>query len=217
MLLLLANAGLFFFCWILTDPDNYLWYTLSPEREQQVVEACSKIFWSKYYTWTLTLNLLTFAYLYFIRNRVAAISLGVLGFAVYLVSRFFFDPYQAENYVIIFDNQAVSPVFLTEPVKQGGHLAGEILLKKIGDKQYSRRYYAIKALGEIQYEPATEKLGQMLLDGQESDEIRGACYLALKSMKNELASRYLLLFSQLVLTNEKEREMMKRLERENAY
>ncbi|MDB5271742.1 MAG: hypothetical protein JWO58_109 [Chitinophagaceae bacterium] len=217
LLLLLANAFLFLFWWILTDPSNYIWEPVSTEREQQVLNACSKIFWTKYYTWTLVINLLTLSFLFYIQNRVVSLSLCALALIVYAASWFFFDPYTARSYVTLFETQEVSPAFLTEPIKQGGQLTGEILVERIADINYPRRYYAIKALGEIRYAPAAERLGKILLNGKETRRIRGAAYLSLKSIRSSLSAKYLLLYSQLVLRNEKERKIMQQFEKENGY
>jgi hypothetical protein len=217
LVLLIANTGLFLFWWILTDPSNYLWEPVSSEREYLVVNACSKIFWTKYYTWTLVINLLTFSFLFYYYNKIVSLSLTGLAFIVFLISRFFFNPYIAQNYVIVFEAQQVAPAFITEPIKQAGTATGEILLKHITDNKYPRRYYAIKALGEIRYAPAAETLGKILLNGKETQKIRGACYISLKSIRSDLSSKYLLLFSQLVLKNEKDRQVIQRLENENAY
>ena len=217
LVLLIANTALFLFWWILTDPNNYLWEPVSSEREYLVVNACSKIFWTKYYSWTLVINLLTFSFLFYYYNKAVSLCLTGLALLVYLVSWFFFYPYIAQNYVIIFESQEVSAAFITEPVKQGGQATGEILLKYIANNKYPRRYYAIKALGEIHYAPAAEALGKILLNGKETEKIRGACYISLKSIRSDLSSKYLLLFSQLVLKNENDRQVIQRLEKENAY
>jgi len=217
LVLLIANACLFLFWWILTEPSNYLWEAVSTEREHQVVNACSKIFWSKYYTWTIVSNLLTFSFLFYYHNKVVSLSLTGLAVCVYLTSWLFFDPYVAKNYVILFESQEVSAAFITEPIKQGGIMTGELLLERIADADYPRRYYAIKALGEIRYAPAAERLGKILLNGKETEKIRGACYISLKAIRSDLSSKYLLLFSQLVLKNEKDRQVIQRLEKENAY
>ena len=217
LVLMVANACLFLFWWILTEPSNYLWEPVSPERELIVVSACSKIFWTKYYTWTIVMNLLTFSFLFYYFNKVVSLSLSALAFLVYLISWFFLDPYVAKNYVIVFDSQQVSSSFITEPIKQGGTATGAILSIRISDSNYARRYYAIKALGEIRYTAAAEQLGKILLNGKETEKIRGACYISLKDMRSSLSSKYLLLFSQLVLKNEKDRQVIQRLEKENAY
>jgi len=217
LVLLIANTGLFLFWWILTDPSNYLWELVSSEREHAVVNACSKIFWTNYYTWTLVINLLTFSFLFYSYNKVVSLCLTGLAFSVYLVSWLFFNPYVAQNYVIVFECQEVSSGFITEPIKQGGTATGAILLERIKDKQYPRRYYAIKALGEIRYAPAAEALGKILLNGKETEKIRGACYISLKSIRSNLSAKYLLLFSQVVLKNEKDRQVIQQLEKENAY
>jgi len=217
LVLLVANACLFFFWWILTEPSNYLWESVSTDREYKVMNACSKIFWNRYYTWSLVINLLTFSFLFYYVNKVVSLSLTALAGVVYLISWFFFDPYVAKNYVIIFESQQVSNSFLTEPIKQGGTMTGSILLERIADSNYPRRYYAIKALGEIRYSPAAEPLGKILLNGKETEKIRGASYIALKAIRSDLSRKYLLLFSQLVLKNEKDRQVIQRLEKENAY
>lgn len=163
------------------------------------------------------MNLLTFSFLFYYLNKVVSLSLTLLAGIVYLISWFFFDPYVAKNYVILFESQQVSPSFITEPIKQGGTMTGAILLEHIADSHYPHRYYAIKALGEIRYTPASESLGKILLNGKETEKIRGACYISLKSIRSELSRKYLLLFSQLVLKNEKDRQVIQRLEKENAY
>jgi hypothetical protein len=217
LLLLLANVFLFLFWWVLTDPGNYIWELVSTEREQIIANTCSKIFWTRYYTWTLVINLLTFSFLFYYHHRIVSINLSVLALLVYLVSWIFFDPYIAKNYVILFETQEVSSSFITEPIKQGSPLTGKILTEHITDLNYPRRYYAIKALGEIRYAPATEKLGKILLNGKENQQIRGACYLSLKAIRSDLSAKYLLLFSQLVLRNEKDRKVMQQLEKQNPY
>lgn len=140
-----------------------------------------------------------------------------MAFLVYTCSWLFFEPFVAQNYVILFEQQAVSPSFITEPIKQSGNSAGAILLERIENPEYPHRYYAIKALGEIRYAPAAERLGKILLDGKESEKIRGASFIALKSIRSKLSSKYLLLFSQLMLKNEKDKQVIQRLENENAY
>jgi hypothetical protein len=217
LLLFAANAFLFLFWWVLTDPSNYIWEPISTEREQLLANACSKIFWTKYYTWTLVINLLTFSFLLYTINKTVSLSLTILAVVVYGVSWYYFDPYVANNYVIIFETQAVSKTFLTEPIKQGSPRTGEILLERIVNTKYPRRYYAIKALGEIKYAPAAERLGKILLNGKETEQIRGASYISLKAIRSDLSAKYLLLFSQLVLRNEKDKQVMQQLEKENPY
>jgi hypothetical protein len=217
LVLLIANACLFIFWRTLTDPSNYLWESVSKEREQIVVNACSKIFWTRYYTWTLVINLFTFSFLLYTQNKLVSLCLSALALFVYIASWLFLNPYIAENHIVLFESQEVSSSFITEPIKQGGHQTGAILLDRISNSDYERRYYAIKALGEIRYAPAAEVLGKILLNGKETQKIRGACYISLKAIRSDLSAKYLLLFSQLVLKSEKDREVIQRLEKENAY
>jgi hypothetical protein len=214
---ILANAFMYLFWWALTDPGNYIWQPVSAFRQHAVESACDKIFWINFTTWTVLVNLFLMAFLSYQYYTRFSLSLALLSFVVYASSWYTFGPYLSQSYVSIFENQAVSHVFLTEPIKRGGQGAGEILLKKIKNPDYPRRESAIKALGEIHHEPAAEHLGRILLNEKEPQKIRGAAYLALKEMGTSMSKKYLLLFSQLMLQNDKEREVIRRLEKNNEY
>lgn len=214
---ILANVFVYVFWWALTDSGNYIWDTITESRRYNVETACNIVFWISYVTWTILINLFLIAFLSFHKHKRLSISLVFMIFGVYVTSWYAFGPRIAQSYVTIFENQVVSSVFLTEPIKRGGYGAGEIILKKITDSTYTRREAAIRALGELKYEPASATLGRILLNGKESRKIRGASYLALKSIGSTLARKYLLLFSQLDLQTDKDRALIQKLEKNNEY
>ncbi len=214
---IVANAFVYLFWWALSDAGNYIWEPVSAFRMDAVEKACEKIFWINYTTWSVLVNLFLIAFLSYNYYPKFSVSLILILFFVYISSWYVFGPHLAQNYVVIFEQQAVSNPFLTEPIKRGGQGAGELLLRKIKDPAYPRREAAIKALGEIQHEPAAEHIGRILLNGKEPQNIRGAAYLSLKSMETTMSKKYLLLFSQLMLQNDKEREVIRKLEKNNEY
>jgi hypothetical protein len=214
---IVANMVVYILWWALTDSGNYIWEPVSAFRLQIVENACNNIFWINYTTWAVLINLFLISFLSFHYNTEFSITVALMMCLVYIISWYTFGPYIAQSYVRIFENQAVSKIFLTEPIKRGGYGAGELVLAKIADKTYPRREAAIQALGEIQYEPAAEHLGRILLDGKENQSIRGTAYLALKSIGTLMSKKYLLLFSQLVLQNDHDREVIQRLEKNNEY
>ncbi len=214
---IVANAFVYLFWWAFTDSGNYIWEPVSTFRLITVEHACAKIFWINYTTWSIVVNLFLIAFLSYHYYTGFSLSLALLIVAVYFASNYTFASQLAQSYLAIFENQAVSAIFLTEPIKRGGDDVGSLLIATIRDTSYARREAAIKALGEIQYEPAAEHLGRILLNENEPQKIRGLSYLALKSIDNNMSKKYLLLFSQLLLTNDKERAAIKKLEKDNEY
>ena len=214
---MVANAIIYVLWWALTDSSNYIWEFISTDRLQIIENACNTIFWINYTTWAVLVNLFLISFLSFHYYTRFSIAVAVLMCVVYISSWYTYGPYIAQSYVSIFENQAVSKIFLTEPIKRGGNGAGELILKKINNPTYERREAAIKALGEIKYEPAAEHLGRILLNGKESQNIRGAAYLSLKAIGSLMSKKYLLLFSQLVLQNDRDRDVIRRLEKNNEY
>jgi len=214
---IVANAFVYLFWWTLTDSANYIWEPVSAFRQATIEHACNKIFWINYTTWTVVVNLFLIAFLSYQYYTRFSLSLALILVIVHLSSWAIFNPYLAKSYIAIFENQAVSKVFLTEPIKRGGYGAGDLLLEKIRDPSYPQREAGIKALGEIRHEPAAEHLGRILLNDKEPEKIRGNSYIALKSIGTSMSKKYLLLFSQLVLQNDKDREVIRKLEKENEY
>ncbi|MBU6121193.1 HEAT repeat domain-containing protein [Hymenobacter siberiensis] len=82
----------------------------------------------------------------------------------------------AFSYYTVFLNQSVSEEYLQDPIKEAGYAIGPLLSANISNKEMKFRRYAISALGDIGYRPATPVLRNILFDQSEPDYIRAdAC------------------------------------------
>jgi len=192
---LFFNLFIFIFWWVVTDPGNYIWFTISSEKRTLLEIACSKLFLIKYYTWTVILNgILTSIIVLQTKRLFSVLIIGFL-FLFYLICAFVFDAYTGKNYYVIFLNQRVSPDFQLEPVNDAGKNIGPYLLENLSDKHSPLRTYASKGLGEIRYLPSISKLAEVLEDTNETVIIRAECFNALKKMKTAASKTELENFS----------------------
>jgi hypothetical protein len=194
---LFLNLFIFIFWWVVTDPGNYIWFSISKEKEILLESACSKLFLIKYYTWTVILNGTLAAIILLQSKRILSIFVIFLLIFFYIGCSVIFDSYIGKNYYSIFLNQVVSPDFLLEPVNDAGKNIGPYLLENIANNKSPQRLYAIRGLGEIRYVPSIETLAYILEDSSETISVRTECFNSLKKMKVTDSKRELENFSRI--------------------
>jgi len=185
----------FIFWWVVTDPGNYVWEPLPPDKELLLISACNKLFLIKYYVSFVLINCLLTAIMFFNVKRIITLGIILFDMAFYFTTKFIFNPYLGRNYYVIFENQKVSKNFFLEPVSDAGKSIGPFLFEKLNDKPSYLREQAAKGLGIISYESATSKLEKLLSDSTETIFMRAECYYALKKINTPETKKILEDFS----------------------
>jgi hypothetical protein len=95
----------------------------------------------------------------------------------------------AFHYYSVFHNQSVAEGYIVRPIEEAGKEIGPILTEKINDKEMKSRRYAILGLQKIDYQPATELMGQILFDKSEFEVYRADAYETLKRFDSEISNK----------------------------
>ncbi len=173
-----------------TWTPNYAW---DPQGKEMLMLdiALTSLFFYKTLFWLVAANLLVFGLLQLIKknNKTAGVVLA-LTLTYYFALGRVIDQKCAFFYYAVFQNQSVAEEYLIRPIEEAGYAIGPLLTEKIIDKNMKYRGYAILGLQKINYELATLKLGEILLDPLEQEGIRADSYEALKSFNNEIARKY---------------------------
>ncbi|TYP73660.1 hypothetical protein [Aquimarina intermedia] len=171
--------------------DNYAW---NPEGKELLMLdiALTSIFFYKTIFWVVTANLVIFGLLQLRKKnfKTAGIVI-VLTLTYHFTVRQVIDKKCAFHYYSVFHNQSVAEGFIVRPIEEAGYEIGPILTDKIKDKEMKSRRYAILGLQKIEYQPATEQMGQILFDNSELEVYRADAYETLKTFDNEKANKLL--------------------------
>lgn len=95
----------------------------------------------------------------------------------------------AFHYYSVFINQSRPEPLLVKPIEEAGKEIGPILTDKIKDKEMKYRRYAILGLQKIDYQPASDLMGQILFDKAENEIYRADAYETLKTFDNEISNK----------------------------
>ena len=100
-----------------------------------------------------------------------------------------FDKKCAFHYYTVFHNQSVAEGYIVRPIEEAGYEIGPILTDNIEDKEMKYRRYAILGLQKIEYQPATELMGNILFDKSELEVYRADAYETLKTFDNDVSAK----------------------------
>jgi hypothetical protein len=217
LILTALNLAVYLFWETVTNPFNFITEQNDSIQITQITQSSIYIFQIKYFTWAIVINLLILAYILYSDYEIISYGIACAAFCMYLFSHYYFNKNIAKHYVNIFEQQNIKAKFLSEPLLLGGQSVGPIITEKIKSRDYPLRNVAILSLGDIHYEEASEELGKILIDNQESVQARQAAYLSLIKLNTNLSKKYLLLFSQLDLKNSVDRNSIRNLELNNEY
>ena len=168
-----------------TWTDNYAWNPKGKELLMLDI-ALTSIFFYKTIFWLVTANLFVFGLLQ-LRKK----NLKTSGIVVALTLTYHFtvgqviDKKCAFHYYSVFHNQSVAEGYIVRPIEEAGHKIGPILTEKIKEKEMKYRRYAILGLHKIDYQPATELMGNILFDTSELEVFRADAYETLKTFDNQ--------------------------------
>ena len=168
-----------------TWTDNYAWNPKGKELLMLDI-ALTSIFFYKTIFWLVTANLFVFGLLQ-LRKK----NLKTSGIVVALTLTYHFtvgqviDKKCAFHYYSVFHNQSVAEGYIVRPIEEAGHKIGPILTEKIKEKEMKYRRYAILGLQKIDYQPATELMGNILFDTSELEVFRADAYETLKTFDNQ--------------------------------
>ncbi|AFU70143.1 hypothetical protein P700755_003528 [Psychroflexus torquis ATCC 700755] len=177
-----------------TWTDNYAW---NPKGKDLLMLdiALTSVFFYKTIFWLLTANLFVFGLL---RLRKRKFKTAGLVFALTLTYHFtvgqIIDKKCAFHYYSVFHNQSVAEGYIVRPIEEAGYQIGPILMEVIEDKEMKFRRYAILGLQKIDYQPATELMGNILFDTSELKIFRADAYETLKAFDNENGKKLLVEF-----------------------
>jgi len=174
-----------------TWTDNYAW---NPKGKELLILdiALTSIFFYKTLFWLVTVNLFVFGFLQ-LRKK----NFKTAGAAIVLTLIYHFtvgqviDKKCAFHYYPVFHNQSVAEGYIIRPIEEAGKEIGPILTEKIEEKQMKYRRYAILGLQKIDYQPATELMGNILFDTSELEVFRADAYETLKTFDNQNGIRLL--------------------------
>jgi hypothetical protein len=172
-----------------TWTDNYAW---NPEGKELLMLdiALTSIFFYKTIFWLVTANLLVFGFLQMRKkNFKTAGAVIVLTLLYHFTFGQIIDNKCAFHYYSVFHNQSVAEGYIVRPIEEAGKEIGPILTEKINDKEMKSRRYAILGLQKIDYQPATELMGQILFDKSELEVYRADAYETLKRFDNEISNK----------------------------
>ena len=177
-----------------TWTDNYAW---NPKGKDLLMLdiALTSVFFYKTIFCLLTANLFVFGLL---RLRKRKFKTAGLVFALTLTYHFtvgqIIDKKCAFHYYSVFHNQSVAEGYIVRPIEEAGYQIGPILMEVIEDKEMKFRRYAILGLQKIDYQPATELMGNILFDTSELKIFRADAYETLKAFDNENGKKLLVEF-----------------------
>ena len=177
-----------------TWTDNYAW---NPKGKDLLMLdiALTSVFFYKTIFWLLTANLFVFGLL---RLRKRKFKTAGLVFALTLTYHFtvgqIIDKKCAFHYYSVFHNQSVAEGYIVRPIEEAGYQIGPILMEVIEYKEMKFRRYAILGLQKIDYQPATELMGNILFDTSELKIFRADAYETLKAFDNENGKKLLVEF-----------------------
>ncbi|MCS6824277.1 MAG: HEAT repeat domain-containing protein [Cytophagaceae bacterium] len=184
LLLVVVNVGIFVFCKITFDEQNYIWRKkVEPETLYMLESACLDNFRIHYFLYSNAINLFLFSLYALSWNRLLAYVLMPLSLLLVVGGRYYFDDNISKNYYTIFKYQLVPEGYKMQPIQAAGKGIGHYLLEDAQNDYSTHRVHAIKGLGIIRYEPATSALRVILEDSTEQVSIRKESYLALKKIK----------------------------------
>jgi len=174
-----------------TITDNYAW---NPEgNDLELIKAALKaIFLYKSVFWLVVANLAVFMIMQLKKGETKLAGLIALVLII-----FFFtlekvvDKKCVPHYYSLFLHQSVAEPYFSAPLVEAGYEIGPLLIQEVANKEMERRRYAIIALQELDYQPATDVLGEILLDSTELIVFRADAYDALKSFDNDKAKMLL--------------------------
>lgn len=172
-----------------TWTDNYAW---NPEGKELLMLdiALTSIFFYKTIFWLVTANFLVFGLLQLRkRNFKTAVIIIALTLTYHLTVGQVIDKKCAFHYYSVFHNQSVAEGYIVRPIEEAGYKIGPILTEKIKDKEMKSRRYAILGLQKIDYQPATDLMGQILFDNYELEVYRADAYETLKTFDNEISNK----------------------------
>jgi signal transduction histidine kinase len=176
---------------LMTWTEDYAW---NPEGKELLMLdiALTSIFFYKTIFWLVTANLLVFGL--FQLKKKNFITAGIV-IAITLSYHFAFgqviDKKCAFHYYSVFLNQSRPEPLIVKPIEEAGYEIGPLLTEKIKDKKMKSRRYAILGLQKIDYQPATELMGEILFDNSELEFYRADAYGTLKYFDNEKSNKLL--------------------------
>jgi hypothetical protein len=169
---LLASLVVVGIWWLNTSSENYAWFPKG--KEQLTLDiALARIFVYKVFLWLILANSAVFGIKHTLRKQhKTGLSGALFAVAFYLVAGKWVEEKCAFSYYTVFLNQSVSEEYLQDPIKEAGGAIGPLLSASISNRKMKFRRYAISALGEIDYRPATPVLRSIVFDRSEPDYIR---------------------------------------------
>jgi hypothetical protein len=174
-----------------TWTDNYAWNPIGKELLMLDI-ALTSIFFYKTIFWLVTANLAVFGLMQLRKKKFKTAGIVIaLALTYHFTVGQVIDKKCAFHYYSVFHNQSVAEGYIVRPIEEAGYEIGEILTKKIVDKEMKYRRYAILGLQKIDYQPATELMGQILFDNSELEIYRADAYETLKTFDNEKSNKLL--------------------------
>ncbi|PHS63380.1 MAG: hypothetical protein COB12_09530 [Flavobacterium sp.] len=174
-----------------TWTDNYAWNPIGKELLMLDI-ALTSIFFYKTIFWLVTANLTVFGLMQLRKKKFKTAGIVIaLTLSYHFTVGQVIDKKCAFHYYSVFHNQSVAEGYIARPIEEAGYEIGEILTEKIVDKEMKYRRYAILGLQKIDYQPATELMGQILFDNSELEIYRADAYETLKTFDNEKSNKLL--------------------------
>jgi hypothetical protein len=174
-----------------TWTDNYAWNPKGKELLMLDI-ALTSIFFYKTIFWLVSANLFVFGLLQLRKKNFKTAGIVVaLTLTYHFTVGQIIDKKCAFHYYSVFQNQSVAEGYIVRPIEEAGNEIGPILTEKIEDKEMKSRRYAILGLQKIDYQPATELMGQILFDKSELEVYRADAYETLKTFDNKRANELL--------------------------
>jgi hypothetical protein len=176
---------------LLTMTDNYAWQPVGNDLEL-IEEALEAIFFYKSAFWLIVANLAVFMVMQLTQRKtkfagLTAIILLIFFFTLGKIA----DKKCVPHYYSLFLHQSATEAYLSDPLICAGYEIGPLLTQKITNKEMKGRRYAISALQKLDYQPATDVLGEILLDSTELTVLRADAYETLKKFDNDKAKAIL--------------------------
>lgn len=194
ILFIILNLVIFFYWETLTSERNYFWGKVGIEDELE--DACNKLFWTNYIFWFFSLNLLLITiYIFSFKKYLIGSFLVLANIGLFT---FLYPSIQTNSikfYYRIFIYQVVPEPLIKDPLITAGFEVGEYLLQHIKSKHLKYRRYAIGALGELRYHPSIESLSEILFDETEEYYIRTDAFEALKDINTEKSKKVIYEFN----------------------
>ena len=176
---------------LLTWTDNYAW---NPKGKEPLMLdiALTSIFFYKTIFWLITANLTVFGLLQLKQKKFKTAGIVIaLALTYHFTVGQIIDKKCAFHYYSVFHNQSVAEGYIVDPIEEAGYEIGPLLTEKIADKEMKYRRYAILGLQKIDYQPATELMGEILFDTSEFEVFRADAYETLRAFDNGQANKFL--------------------------